>query len=171
MKDKSTESERADGNRNSVPILAPGIGTRISEASKKVGTRINAAKAAGVSTDTLQRYISEDVKNPSFEPLVGLARAAGVSLEWLATGEESLRNSVHESSASHSVSANEFDKILEKVENAVFIIESALEKRGASMSPEKKGKLTAMCVDYLYDLPEDEKPDTAKILRLVKFGT
>ncbi len=170
MKDKKTASEQHIENRNSVPILASGIGTRISEAASKVGTRKSAAIAAGVSSDTLQRYISEGVK-PSFEPLVGLARAAGVSLEWLATGEEPLRNPVHEPPADHQVSESEFDKILEKVENAVVIIESALKKRGASMSPEKKGKLAAMCVDYLYDLPEDEKPDTAKILRLVKFGT
>ena len=171
MIENKTESEQAKENRNSVPILAPGIGTRISEAARKIGTRTSAAKAAGVSTDTLQRYISEDVKSPSFEPLVGLARAAGVSLEWLATGEEPLRNPVHEPPDSYSVSPSEFDKILEKVENAVIIIEEALEKQDATMSPKNKGKLAAMCVDYLYDLPVDQKPEPAKILRLMRFGS
>jgi hypothetical protein len=67
----------------------------------------------------------------------------------LAAGEGDMRkNTIHEPAASHSVSSTEFDKILEKVENAVCIIEEALEKQEATMSPKNKGKLAAMCVDF-----------------------
>ena len=52
-----------------------------------VGTRKSAAKAAGVSSDTLQRWIREEVQ-PSLGPIIKLADAAGVSVEWLATGRE-----------------------------------------------------------------------------------
>ena len=50
-----------------------------------MGSRANAARAAGVSEDMLYRYMRED-SLPSFAAMVGLAHAAGASLEWLATG-------------------------------------------------------------------------------------
>ncbi len=83
-------SEPPPMNRNAVPILAPGIGTRIKAAADRIGTRANAAAAAGVSDDMLYRYIREE-SPPSFAAMAGLACAAGVSLEWIATGEPPMR--------------------------------------------------------------------------------
>jgi len=144
---------------------------RLKTVIKRLGGVAASARNVGVVESTVRSW-RDGNSEPKRPHLVILADKADVSLAWLVAGEgEMLKNAIHEPAGSHSVSASEFDKILEKVENAVSIIDSALEKRGASMSPEKKGKLAAMCVDYLYDLPEDEKPDTAKILRLVKFGT
>lgn len=40
----------------------------------------------GVSSATLQRYIKEDV-SPPFDAIARLCLAAGVRMEWLATGE------------------------------------------------------------------------------------
>jgi hypothetical protein len=44
----------------------------------------------GVSTDSLQRYIRED-NMPPFDAAARLCAAAGVSMEWLATGESPRR--------------------------------------------------------------------------------
>lgn len=51
----------------------------------RMDSRASAALAAGVSEDMLYRYLRED-SLPSFAAMVGLAHAAGASLEWLATG-------------------------------------------------------------------------------------
>lgn len=85
MSRKNKESELDRGGRSSVPILEPGIGTRIKAAADAVGSRVDAARAAGISDDMLYRYIRED-SLPGFEAIVGLARAAGFSIEWMASG-------------------------------------------------------------------------------------
>lgn len=97
------KSEDKNKNRKSDPILVPGIGSRISAASKKIGARKDAANAGGISTDTLQRYIREEV-SPSFEALSGIAKEAEVPLDWIAFGntqipiaeESPAYNSVHD---------------------------------------------------------------------------
>jgi hypothetical protein len=70
---------------DSVPIPAVGIGTIISALSDALGSRKNAAAAMGVSTDSLQRYIREE-NMPPFDAAARLCAAAGVRMEWLATG-------------------------------------------------------------------------------------
>lgn len=88
MEAKVLESEGRKGKRKSLPFLAEGIGNRISAAAGRMRTRAEAAKAAGISDDMLYRYIREQ-SPPSFNAMAGLAKATGVSLEWLATGEPS----------------------------------------------------------------------------------
>ncbi|MDN8035390.1 helix-turn-helix transcriptional regulator [Burkholderia vietnamiensis] len=69
-----------------VSIPADGIESRIDEMCRQIGGRGAAAAVAGVSDDMLRRYIRGDSK-PTFEVMAKLARAAGVSLDWVATGE------------------------------------------------------------------------------------
>jgi hypothetical protein len=77
----------------SINKFASGLGERISDVAKLHGTRINAAKVAGISTDTLARYIREAMK-PSFEPLFRMAYPKNVSLTWIANGEGDMH--IHE---------------------------------------------------------------------------
>jgi transcriptional regulator with XRE-family HTH domain len=84
MKKGESDQQNRIGSRD--PIRATGIGSRIGEVASTLGTRKHAADIAGISADTLQRYIREEV-TPSFEPLARMAHGAGVSLDWLATGE------------------------------------------------------------------------------------
>lgn len=79
-------SGRPGKDQETGPTLATGFGARISAAADKIGTRQAAADAAGVSQDSLQRYIREDVE-PPFRAIVNLARRAGVRLDWLAFNE------------------------------------------------------------------------------------
>ena len=62
-----------------------GMGNRISAMSDLVGARKTAAKVAGVSVATLQRYIAGDTQ-ASFQAMAAMALSTGVSLHWLATG-------------------------------------------------------------------------------------
>lgn len=79
MLNAETELERA----NQVP--APDLERRISAVVRLFRSRTEAAQVAGISTDQLARY--EKGSAPSFPPLAKLARAKGVSLDWLATGD------------------------------------------------------------------------------------
>lgn len=73
-------------NKNSVPLLTAGIGTRISEISPRVGGKKELAKMAGLSESQLHRIVSGD-SAAKIENIVAIAKAANVSLLWLATGE------------------------------------------------------------------------------------
>ncbi|WP_417595041.1 XRE family transcriptional regulator [Oceanospirillum sp.] len=73
-------------NKNSVPLLTAGIGTRISEVSPRVGGKKELAKMAGLSESQLHRIVSGD-SVAKIETIVAIAKAANVSLQWLATGE------------------------------------------------------------------------------------
>ncbi|KAG0165745.1 hypothetical protein DFQ28_010009 [Apophysomyces sp. BC1034] len=64
-----------------------GIESRIDEVCRRIGGRSAAASVAGVSDDMLRRYVRGDSK-PTFEVIAKLARAAGVSLDWIASGED-----------------------------------------------------------------------------------
>lgn len=70
----------------SIPSSQAELGIRIGEACRIIGTRIEAAKAGGISDDQLARII-KGLSQPSFATVVGIATAAGVDLSWLATGE------------------------------------------------------------------------------------
>src|ERR1700738_1128028 len=62
------------------------IGARIDEVCRLIGGREGAAQAGGVSSVMLRRYIRGGSK-ATFEVIANLARAAEVSLDWIATGE------------------------------------------------------------------------------------
>ncbi|MDH4120469.1 MAG: helix-turn-helix domain-containing protein [Deltaproteobacteria bacterium] len=85
MAEHKTEQENNLKNLGGEGDVA-GFGDRISAVSRQIGSRLGAAQAAGVSADSLQRYIRGEV-HPSFMAMARLAEAAGVSLEWLATGQ------------------------------------------------------------------------------------
>ena len=68
-------------------------GTRLDEICRQLGTRVYAAKIAGISDDQLAGYIYGRSK-PGFLPLWRLCEAAGKSLDWLATGIEPAESSM-----------------------------------------------------------------------------
>ena len=96
MQGKSVGSEESDAHLSE---MEPGhireeesdawkdaLGERIDGLIDKIGSLGLASHAAGVSASTLRRYARGQVQAP-FSAMVGLARKAGVSLEWLATGQ------------------------------------------------------------------------------------
>ena len=152
------KSEPRVKNRKSVPILTPGIGTRISAAAEQIGTRKSAAGAAGVSSDSLQRYIREEVE-PTFSAVAGLAHAAGVNLEWLATGEGPMLRGEAEHVAPLDQGV---------MRDVIQVVEEFLQERGLRLEPEKKAELLVLLYE---DVREHEgKVDRARILKLVNLA-
>lgn len=80
------ESEPKEKDSESVPNPNKGIGTRISEISEMMGGRKKAAQSAGVALSTFHRWLAGD-SVPALDSIARLAQSAGVSLDWVATGE------------------------------------------------------------------------------------
>ncbi|QSX32591.1 helix-turn-helix transcriptional regulator [Shewanella avicenniae] len=62
------------------------IGSRILEVCELVGGKRKLANMVEISESQLYRYIT-NASQPTIEPVVEMAKAGGVSLQWLATGE------------------------------------------------------------------------------------
>lgn len=69
-----------------IPAFRRDVGIRLRRIEEHFRNREEAAKAAGVSKATLQRWV-HGTADPSFEGLARLAAETGYSLDWLATGE------------------------------------------------------------------------------------
>ncbi|MEO2038863.1 MAG: helix-turn-helix transcriptional regulator [Martelella sp.] len=69
-----------------LPSSSFALGERLRQAIKAVGSD-KAAESTGKSVRTLDRYVSGKIE-PPLSVLIGLADSSGLSLQWLATGEE-----------------------------------------------------------------------------------
>lgn len=80
-----TNMDDEKATATSRPTSKVELGRRITTIANRFPARRDAAKAAGVSVDSLQRHMrGENV--PAFDAAAGLCLAAGVRMEWLATG-------------------------------------------------------------------------------------
>lgn len=84
--------ERDNRPGNDVPSFTAELGSRLSSVIDAIGSQKAAASIAGVSDEQLGRWKSGKAR-PSFFGMQALAQAAGVSLDWLATGEGPMRPS------------------------------------------------------------------------------
>jgi len=84
------ENARSFLVQNTLWIPSEGFESRISAAIDALGTRKKAANLLGVSVDSLSRYMRGD-NTPPFDVMARLCAAAGLSLDWLATGQDSHR--------------------------------------------------------------------------------
>ncbi|MCP5142111.1 MAG: helix-turn-helix transcriptional regulator [Gammaproteobacteria bacterium] len=71
--------------RTGVDSTHSGLGARIRTLAEILGGKKEMARVANVSEVQIYRYINEE-NTPSVNIVVTLAQAAGVSIEWLATG-------------------------------------------------------------------------------------
>ena len=68
------------------PVEPTGFAGRLEEVVRRLGTQRNAARAGNISVDSLARYLRAE-NQPPFPVVVRMATAAGISLDWLATGK------------------------------------------------------------------------------------
>jgi transcriptional regulator with XRE-family HTH domain len=122
-------SEPNEQHQSSVPILAPGIGTRITAAADLLGTRVSAAMTMGVSVDSLQRYLRAE-RVPPLDVAAALCAATGVSLDWLAFDQGPMKALVSQTaSGNHSQQAGVDEDVLE---GAVKLLGKVMASRGVS---------------------------------------
>ena len=104
IKAESIEKELSSEELNAAPFLEPGMGSRIRAAVEKAGGVTKAAKIAGVSPESMRRYMKEDT-SPTFEAIARLSQVSGVPMGWIATGRGE-DWSVKESAASYGSSGS-----------------------------------------------------------------
>lgn len=90
MNDEKHNSELGDRSRQDVPSYTEELGTRISLAIERIGGVRAAAKYTGTTEDTLANW-RDGRARPSFFGMHGLANAAKIRFEWLATGVGPMR--------------------------------------------------------------------------------
>lgn len=69
-------------------LLDPAFADRVARICEMVGGSAELARRAGLSRRVVDKYVAGG-SDPSRQRLIRLAQAAGVSLQWLATGEGS----------------------------------------------------------------------------------
>lgn len=158
MSEKAKETERLGVNRKDVPILSSGIGTRIKFAAERVGARKSAAKAAGVSEDMLYRYIREQA-SPSFAAMSGLALAARVRMEWIATGEG-------DPGPEPSLGRPDID--LDALEQVVVKTRRMLLDRNINLKPEAEARVIRLI--YEFYLRQGEPMDEASLNNVIELA-
>jgi hypothetical protein len=129
-----------------VPGFTVELGSRISLAIDRIGGLKKAADAAGTSDETLANW-RDGRSRPSLFGVIGLAQAAGVSLEWLAVGDgEKMRGGGEEV---RPVLALDEDAL----RDAVVAIEEHLVERNQVLDPINK----AVVISTLYHMRVEER--------------
>ncbi|AXY41632.1 XRE family transcriptional regulator [Halomonas sp. JS92-SW72] len=124
------ETELDEKEPNPVPNPTDGIGTRIAEVADRLGGRKKAASAAGVSVSTLNRWTTGE-SVPVFAGVARLCMAAGVSLDWVAYGDDMAR-------AMHRVYANASEELM-------------CAQEASASSPESESAMADYALVPLYD--------------------
>lgn len=159
-KTKKRESELESVEPRRVPIPAAGLGTRIEQTISRVGSKASAARAAGVSPESLRRYINESAM-PPFDVMASLAATAGVDLHWLATGLGNAERAAADA-VSGSIEDAPGDYAARRGIEAVFIRNAVrlVERRlGQDADLETKARLVA---DVAADLQKMHNEEWAK---------
>jgi DNA-binding phage protein len=127
---------------------------RLEAAAKRVGSLYALAKKAGLSDETLYA-----IKNRGTEPsrinLIKLALAAGVSVEWLATGKDPVGWDAS------------------RLRDVVETIEEWLESKRRTLTPNEKAELVAEVYEEIAhqerpQVKEPAEPRESRIIRLVE---
>jgi transcriptional regulator with XRE-family HTH domain len=141
------------------------LGTRIDAISQQLGTREYAASIAEVSVDQLVAYIKGRNK-PAFLPLARLAQSAGVSLDWLATGEgpkyPQARGSPDSIIEEESASYHRFEMRLEWIRKAV----KAVQMMGKNAPDEQKAEAVARVYERL--VQTDGQADMIEVMQIIQ---
>lgn len=145
-----------------IPTLEAGVGSRIKSAIDRAGGYAAAAMITNKSVMQLRRYGAEQ-SEPPLGAMAALARAAGVSLDWLVAGEGPMRPEGREPAAPP------LDEAL--LELAVRLLEEWLAERRLVLRPEPKAKAIAALYEIGLEAQAEgrglEQRQVDRILRLV----
>lgn len=142
--DTYVESDAKNAVSDSRPILAEGIGRRISEVAALLGSRISAYTIMGVSSAALQRYIKGE-NMPPFDVVARLCIHAGVRMEWLATGDDPmLASETSSDSGSQPTRPN-----MGTLQEAAEVLERALDKADATTDSTGRAELLVAIYELL----------------------
>lgn len=140
------------------------FGDRVAVAIKRVGGSTKMAEIAGVSTSVLSKWRRNE-SDPSRTRLVKMARAAGVSLEWLATGEGEPQGATQAPREPAGGPSEEDLELLEEVAAAAF---SELKARDIRLVPAAQARLVRVL--YRHFATRHERPDHDTISNIIDLA-
>ena len=159
-----TRQTSANQGVNVQPVKVDAFGERISLAIGRAGGAKKMAEKTGMSTSVLRSWRAEK-SDPSRTSLVKVARAAGVSVEWLATGE----GDPDQGAGAHPQQAagpQEMDLVLlEEVARAAI---QELKDRGIVLEPADQAR--AIRVLYRHFDSRSEQPDHDTISNIIDLA-
>lgn len=122
------------------------------------------AKKAGVSTSVLSKWRRGE-SEPARTSLVAMARAAGVSVEWLATGEGGPDQGAGARPQGIRAPAEEDLDLLEEVTRATF---QELQRRGLRLEPAAQARLVRVL--YRHFASKGEQPDHDTVSNIIDLA-
>lgn len=140
------------------------FGERVAVAINRVGGSTKMAKIAGVSTSVLSKWRRNE-SDPSRTRLVKMARAAGVSVEWLATGEGEPQGDEQAPGEPAGGPSEEDLDLLEEVAAAAF---SELQARDIRLVPAAQARLVRVL--YRHFATKHERPDHDTISNIIDLA-
>jgi transcriptional regulator with XRE-family HTH domain len=152
---KTMNTERSPENDSPLHWDHPGFAARLKSVKGYQSTHAFAQKC-GISESIFRKYLA-GVSVPGADKLVDIARVAGVSLVWLATGTGPRK-------ASPDADAAVNEALLEAILAAV---EAGLKQIGGELPPEKKAKLVT-AIYRIYQAGGEAR--NAPVLELIKLA-
>lgn len=140
------------------------FGERISIAIQRVGGATRMAEMASVSTSVLRKWRAGQ-SEPQLTSLVSMARAAGVTVEWLATGEGSPDKGA-ESPSKQGFGPAEID--LDLLESVATTALEELEARRIRLEPAAQARL--LRVLYRHFASRGEQPDLGTVSNIIDLA-
>lgn len=126
------------------------ISKRIDNVIKKAGGQTAISEKTGIPLKSISNYCL-GISPPKLEPLIQIAKATNVSLDWLATGEGSFNKN-----------ADMLDK--KELILAIETVEESLTATNRALKPAKKAEL----ILAIYDLfTSENKPSSAQIISIL----
>nr|WP_169050414.1 helix-turn-helix transcriptional regulator [Brenneria salicis]NMN90561.1 helix-turn-helix protein [Brenneria salicis ATCC 15712 = DSM 30166]RBP64893.1 helix-turn-helix protein [Brenneria salicis ATCC 15712 = DSM 30166]RLM31606.1 hypothetical protein BHG07_04945 [Brenneria salicis ATCC 15712 = DSM 30166] len=119
------------------------------------------AKRSGVSEGVVRKYVKGETE-PTVGRLVAMARAAGVSINWLATGEDS----ESKDDLTGIVKKTDTPIDIESLRRSIELLDEALIATGRIMDSSKKAELISAIYELEVNNQKDKRRDV--ILKLFK---
>lgn len=154
-----SESEKYGKQARIKSEKADSLAKRIRHCADLVGSGDALAQKAAIPRRTLETYLSGEAE-PKASRLVSIARAAGINLEWLATGDGPMR--VGEGAVVAPLDRELLCLVIEEIEQLLNDVNGELE-------PEKKAELIALIYEEVRE--QEGKVDRARVLRLIKLAS
>lgn len=136
------------------------LAERIKKCAHMAGSGDSLAQKSAIPRRTLETYLSGDAE-PKTTRMVAIARAANVSVEWLATGEGPMRKA----DASPAVAPPPVN--MHVLTEVISGIEQYLDDEDLEMKPDKKAELVVVLYEHFIDKGHAEKGAMDRLLKLV----
>ncbi|QKT03452.1 helix-turn-helix domain-containing protein [Ectothiorhodospiraceae bacterium 2226] len=147
-------------SENYGPAGVKGLPQRIAMVADVMGKK-ELARRSGISESQLYRYIGGQ-SQPTVEPLVALAAAAGVSIRWLVSGEGPVREDAAAAHVPAPLEGDRLSAVLEAVERALAVRETPL-------TPHKKAELVVLLYEAGFGDPQGAALAPAVLGRLIRL--